>query len=276
MRPSHFPPSPNRSSRPQLDCFRRIGCLIVDRHGTPLAITLTGGNRHDVTQLLPRLDAPTAGPSPPQTPASVRRPGLRLRQVPPPAVEVRHQTRDCPPRRRPRFRAGQGVLGGRADPRLAAPGQTAPHPLRADLHQGLLELACSLDACAACEPRLERSVGYAEPPRPHLVQKRLQGPHCGSQALIRDVKRLWQAQPIPAQPPEVEDFAPVGCEVHIDLSAVVADEAASCPMNRVGVGVDVITPADPARTDQAEDICQSLQRGIATLMASSIAFRAWT
>jgi len=29
--------------------------LIVDRHGTPLAITLTGGNRHDVTQL-PLLD----------------------------------------------------------------------------------------------------------------------------------------------------------------------------------------------------------------------------
>ncbi|TWE15193.1 IS4 family transposase [Kitasatospora atroaurantiaca] len=31
--------------------------LIVDRHGTPLAVTLTGGNRHDVTQLLALLDA---------------------------------------------------------------------------------------------------------------------------------------------------------------------------------------------------------------------------
>ncbi|MGX5207199.1 IS5 family transposase [Streptomyces violaceus] len=31
--------------------------LIVDRQGTPLAVTLTGGNRHDVTQLLPLLDA---------------------------------------------------------------------------------------------------------------------------------------------------------------------------------------------------------------------------
>ncbi|MFF4450009.1 IS5 family transposase [Streptomyces sp. NPDC001502] len=31
--------------------------LTVDRHGTPLAITLTGGNRHDVTQLLPLLAA---------------------------------------------------------------------------------------------------------------------------------------------------------------------------------------------------------------------------
>jgi transposase len=31
--------------------------LIVDRHGTPLAVSLTGGNRHDVTQLMPLLDA---------------------------------------------------------------------------------------------------------------------------------------------------------------------------------------------------------------------------
>lgn len=31
--------------------------LIVDRHGTPLAITLTSGNRHDIAQLLPLLDA---------------------------------------------------------------------------------------------------------------------------------------------------------------------------------------------------------------------------
>jgi hypothetical protein len=29
--------------------------LSVDRHGTPLAVTLTGGNRHDVTQFLPLL-----------------------------------------------------------------------------------------------------------------------------------------------------------------------------------------------------------------------------
>jgi len=31
--------------------------LIVDRHGTQLAVPLTGGNRHDVAQLLPLLDA---------------------------------------------------------------------------------------------------------------------------------------------------------------------------------------------------------------------------
>ncbi|MEV5934581.1 IS5 family transposase [Streptomyces sp. NPDC093250] len=31
--------------------------VITDGNGTPLAVTLTGGNRHDVTQLLPLLDA---------------------------------------------------------------------------------------------------------------------------------------------------------------------------------------------------------------------------
>jgi len=31
--------------------------LITDGHGTPLAVLLTGGNRNDVTRLLPLLDA---------------------------------------------------------------------------------------------------------------------------------------------------------------------------------------------------------------------------
>jgi transposase len=31
--------------------------VIADRHGTPLAVSLTGGNRHDVTQLMPLVDA---------------------------------------------------------------------------------------------------------------------------------------------------------------------------------------------------------------------------
>src|SRR6185312_1527665 len=31
--------------------------LVVDAHGVPLAAKLTGANRHDVTQLLPLLDA---------------------------------------------------------------------------------------------------------------------------------------------------------------------------------------------------------------------------
>ena len=37
--------------------IKDISCVITDARGTPLAITLTGGNRHDVTQLLPLLDA---------------------------------------------------------------------------------------------------------------------------------------------------------------------------------------------------------------------------
>jgi IS5 family transposase len=37
--------------------------LLTDSHGIPLAISLTGGNRNDVTQLLPLIDgvAPVAG-----------------------------------------------------------------------------------------------------------------------------------------------------------------------------------------------------------------------
>ncbi|MBC3842934.1 hypothetical protein GXW82_30435 [Streptacidiphilus sp. 4-A2] len=31
--------------------------MITDGRGTPLAITLTGGNRHDVTRIPPLLDA---------------------------------------------------------------------------------------------------------------------------------------------------------------------------------------------------------------------------
>ncbi|MFD7084469.1 IS5 family transposase [Streptomyces sp. NPDC059918] len=125
--------------------------LIVDRHGTPLAVTLTGGNRHDVTQLLPLLDA-----IPP-----IR--GLRGR-----------------PRRRPRrLFADRGydydkyrrILSDRGiTPRIARRGVAhgsrlgktrwvvertfawlhqfkrlrIRYEIRADLHHGLLQLACSI------------------------------------------------------------------------------------------------------------------------------------
>lgn len=49
---NHVGPSPVDRARPGSKHH-----LIVDRHGTPLAVTLTGGNRHDVTQLVPLLDA---------------------------------------------------------------------------------------------------------------------------------------------------------------------------------------------------------------------------
>ncbi|WP_372481341.1 IS5 family transposase [Streptomyces flavotricini] len=49
---NHVGPSPVDRARPGSKHH-----VIVDRWGTPLAVTLTGGNRHDVTQLLPLLDA---------------------------------------------------------------------------------------------------------------------------------------------------------------------------------------------------------------------------
>lgn len=51
-RGGHTGPSPVDRARPGSKHH-----LIVDRHGTPLAVTLTGGNTHDVTQLTPLLDA---------------------------------------------------------------------------------------------------------------------------------------------------------------------------------------------------------------------------
>lgn len=49
--------------------------MIADGHGIPLAVSLTGGNRNDVTQLIPLIEAipPVAG--------KVGRPRSRPRQV---------------------------------------------------------------------------------------------------------------------------------------------------------------------------------------------------
>lgn len=49
---AHTGPSPVDRGRPGSKHH-----VIVDRHGTPLAVSLTGGNRHDVTQLMPLVDA---------------------------------------------------------------------------------------------------------------------------------------------------------------------------------------------------------------------------
>ncbi|MEW2163855.1 IS5 family transposase [Streptomyces sp. NPDC007084] len=51
-RGAHTGPSPVDRARPGSKHH-----LITDRHGTPLSVSLTGGNRHDVTQLIPLLDA---------------------------------------------------------------------------------------------------------------------------------------------------------------------------------------------------------------------------
>ncbi|MFD3720029.1 IS5 family transposase [Streptomyces sp. NPDC058674] len=51
-RGDHTGPSPVDRARPGSKHH-----LIVDRHGTPLVVSLTSGNRHDVTQLMPLIDA---------------------------------------------------------------------------------------------------------------------------------------------------------------------------------------------------------------------------
>lgn len=52
QRGAHTGPSPVDRARPGSKHH-----VVVDRQGTPLAVSLTGGNRHDVTQLMPLLDA---------------------------------------------------------------------------------------------------------------------------------------------------------------------------------------------------------------------------
>lgn len=138
-------PSPVDRSRPGSKHH-----LIVDRNGTPLVVTLTGGNRHDVTQLLPLLDA-----VPP-----IR--GLRGR----PRIKPRRLYAD----RGYDFDKYRRLLWKRGiKPKIARRGVAHDSGLgkvrwvverafawlhqfkrlrtryerRADLHQGLLELACS-------------------------------------------------------------------------------------------------------------------------------------
>lgn len=52
LKGAHVGPSPVDRGRPGSKHH-----VIVDRLGTPLAVSLTGGNRHDVTQLIPLLNA---------------------------------------------------------------------------------------------------------------------------------------------------------------------------------------------------------------------------
>jgi transposase len=125
--------------------------LIVDRHGTPLALTLTGGNRHDVTQLLPLLDA-----VPP-----IR--GARGRPRRKPRRLYADRGYDFDKHRRLLWKRGikpliarRGVAHGSGLGKVRWVVERAfawlhqfkrlrtRYERRADLHQGLLELACSL------------------------------------------------------------------------------------------------------------------------------------
>ncbi|MFD3645175.1 IS5 family transposase [Streptomyces cyaneofuscatus] len=125
--------------------------LIVDRNGTPLAVTLTGGNRHDVTQLLPLVDAVP----------SIR--GLRGRPRRKPRRLYADRGYDYDKYRRLlRKRGIKPMIARRGVAHGSGLGKVrwvvertfawlhqfkrlrTRYERRADLHQGLLELACSL------------------------------------------------------------------------------------------------------------------------------------
>ncbi|MDG9682601.1 IS5 family transposase [Streptomyces sp. DH18] len=125
--------------------------LIVDRHGTPLAVTLTGGNRHDVIQLLPLLDAVP----------SIR--GLRGRLRRKPRRLYADRGYDFDKYRRLLWKRGikpmitrRGAAHGSGIGKVRWVVERSfawlhhfkrlriRYERRVDLHQGLLELACSL------------------------------------------------------------------------------------------------------------------------------------
>ncbi|WP_346088374.1 IS5 family transposase [Streptomyces erythrogriseus] len=135
--------------------------LIVDRHGTPLAVTLTGGNRHDVTQLLPLLDAVP----------SIR--GLRGRPRHKPRRLYADRGYDFDKYRRLLWKRGiKPVIARRGVAHGSGLGKVrwvvertfawlhqfkrlrTRYERRADLHQGMLELACGI----ICLRRLLKAV----------------------------------------------------------------------------------------------------------------------
>ncbi len=146
QRGDHVGPSPVDRARPGSKHH-----LIVDRRGTPLAVTLTGGNRHDVTQLLPLLDA-----VPP-----IR--SLHGRPRRKPRRPYADRGYDFDKYRRLLWKRGikpliarRGVAHGSGLGKVRWVVERAfawlhqfkrlriRYERRADLHQGLLELACSI------------------------------------------------------------------------------------------------------------------------------------
>ncbi|MGC9479767.1 IS5 family transposase [Streptomyces sp. WG4] len=152
----HVGPSPVDRARPGSKHH-----LIVDRHGTPLAVTLTGGNRHDVTQLLPLLDAVP----------SIR--GQRGRPRSKPGRLYADRGYDFDKYRRLLWKRGikpviarRGVAHGSGLGNVRWVVERAfawlhqfkrlrtRYERRADLHQGMLELACGI----ICLRRLLKAV----------------------------------------------------------------------------------------------------------------------
>ena len=109
--------------------------LLVDGTGIPLAWTLTGGHRHDRTQLIPLVDRvpPVRG----KVGRPRRRPdrvcadrGYDYEESPPRAPPARHHPGDRPSQDRTRLRPRPLPLGRRKNLRLAPPVQTPTRPLR--------------------------------------------------------------------------------------------------------------------------------------------------
>ncbi|WP_442818483.1 IS5 family transposase [Streptomyces sp. NBC_01237] len=145
-RGAHTGPSPVDRARPGSKHH-----LIVDRRGTPLAVSLTSGNRHDVTQLMPLLDAIP----------HIR--GLRGRPRHRPRRLFADRGYDYDKyRRRVRARGITQKIARRGTPHGSGLGRTRwvvertfawlhqfkrlriRYEIRADLHLGLLQLACSI------------------------------------------------------------------------------------------------------------------------------------
>jgi transposase len=94
--------------------------LIVEAHGIPLATILTGGNRNDVIQLLPLLEAADPGQTRPAAPTPrppLRRPRLRPRALPRPSPRAADHPAHRPAQHRARLRPTdqtQGTMASRS------------------------------------------------------------------------------------------------------------------------------------------------------------------
>ncbi|MFE1029996.1 transposase [Streptomyces sp. NPDC058818] len=126
--------------------------VLVDGQGVSLAVSLAGGNRIEVTQLLPLLAEVPSRRGPGRGTAQEARHGawrplLRPRQVAPAHLGPRHQTGDRSPRRPARLRTRSAPAGRRAHHRLAArlSGRLRVHwDQRDDTHEAFLTLATCL------------------------------------------------------------------------------------------------------------------------------------
>ena len=135
--------------------------LLVDATGIPLAWTLTGGNRNDVTQLIPLLDRVPAGarqgrPAAPAARAGHRRPRLRPRQATA-ACSASAGSRPEIARRKTEHGSGLGRYRWVVERTFAWLHQfkrlLVRYERRADIHEAFLAIGC----CLICFRRLRNS-----------------------------------------------------------------------------------------------------------------------